>query len=194
MPRRNVLLAVVCLSSLTALAERPSGPLQAWVVIDGDHTHMTGNLEDADVARKASGGAKRYFWFRTQGKTYGTGDAALLDELTKAWAPVTALGEDMSKLGEQQSRFGEQMSTIGERMGKLGEQLGKGDLGGERAKVEASMKQASANMDALSAKMTPLSQQMDVLSKRMDVLSAQAQRRVNDIAMAAKAKGLARAL
>jgi hypothetical protein len=186
--QRNALLAAVCLSSFSALAEKPKGPLQAWVLLDGESNSMSGSTADIALAKKAASGAKRYFWFRTQDKTYGVTDITLLADLAKLWEPMKTLGDDMGKLGEKQGRLGEDMGKLGAIMGKLGAKLSRDET------AEAGMNQVSKEMDILSTKMDGLSKQMDALSKRMDEISAAAEKQVTEMAMAAKAQGLAKVL
>jgi hypothetical protein len=83
-------LAAVCLCSFSALAEKLKGPLQAWVLLDGETNSMSVSTADIALAKKTSAGAKKYFWFRTQDKTYGITDITLLADLAKLWKKIRA--------------------------------------------------------------------------------------------------------
>lgn len=92
----------------------------AYVLIEGDDVTMAGDSDDIRTAQRLQQGNAPVLWVRKNGKQYVVRDAATVQRMKAAHAPVQALGEQQGKLGEQQGALGERQGELGSRQGELG--------------------------------------------------------------------------
>jgi hypothetical protein len=135
------------------------------LVRGGPGLNMTGdNLNSADieaVKRKVQG---EFFWFRKDGKEYIVQDAATLERVRQAWAPLEKTGAEMEKQGKEMGRHGEAMGGYGAKMALAAVTF-------NQAKMEAlgkKMEEAGKPMEALGEKMEVLGKQMEAQQKEAD--------------------------
>ena len=122
-----------------------------------------------------------FFWFRKDGKEYIVQDAATLDRVRQAWAPMEKLGAEMEKHGEEMGRHGTAMGSFGTDMALAAVTL-------NRTKMEAIGKK----MESAGKPMEAVGKKMEVLGKQMEAEHAIADRATRGIIAESLANGTAR--
>jgi uncharacterized coiled-coil protein SlyX len=194
MTSTRLALVFAALSPLVALA----GPsrFESCAFVDGDHVNMSGELGDAELARKAAGGASRVFWFKRDGRAYVITDAATLDRIKEAYRPVEELGEWMGELGAKQGEIGAKQGELGAAQAKLAQKTAK--ISRLRAKgidvsvdtTDESIADLSDEMSSLGEVMEKMGAKMNKLGKKMKAASAKADAEVAAIVAEAEKAGL----
>ncbi|MBL8256082.1 MAG: hypothetical protein JNJ62_05735 [Pseudoxanthomonas mexicana] len=141
----------------------------AYVLIDGADVTMAGHRDDIRTAQRLQQGNAPVLWVRQQGKQYVVRDAATMQQMKAAHAPVQALGEQQGKLGEQQGALGERQGDLGMKQGDLGMKMAA--IGVERA--SASMRGNNTDEAASERRMKALADQQETLARQQDVLARQ---------------------
>ena len=134
---------------------------------------------DLDAIRRNVQG--EFLWFRKDGKDFIVQDAATLDRVRQAWAPMKKTGAEMEKHGEEMARHGKTMGSLGNDMALASVTLNK-------ARMEAIGKK----MEDAGKPMEELGKKMEVLGKRMEAEHAVADRAVRGIIKDAVASGAAK--
>ncbi|MGJ9419690.1 hypothetical protein ACHAC9_18345 [Massilia sp. CMS3.1] len=144
---------------------RSEGGESYALVRAGSRLDLTGNkVSDADIEaikRRVQG---EFFWFRKDGKEYILQDAAMLERVRQAWAPMEKTGAAMEKHGKEMGRHGEEM-------GKYGNQMALAAVTLNKEKMEAigkKMEDAGKPMEAVGKKMEVLGEQMEAQQKEAD--------------------------
>ncbi|MBD8530681.1 MULTISPECIES: hypothetical protein [unclassified Massilia] len=126
---------------------------------------MTGNNVTNDqmdaIKRMVQG---EFFWFRKDGKEYIVQDAATLDRIRQAWAPMEKTGAEMEKHGAEMGRHGKVMGDYGNQMALAAVTLNK-------TKMEAigkKMEDAGKPMEAIGKQMETLGEEMEAQQKEAD--------------------------
>jgi hypothetical protein len=138
------------------------------LVRGGSNLSMTGdnvNSSDIDAIRRSVQG--EFFWFRKDGKEYIVQDAATLERVRQAWAPMEKTGAEMEKHGKEMGRHGEAMGAYGNQMAMAAVTLNK-------SKMEAigkKMEEAGKPMEALGKQMEALGERMEAQQKEADRLT-----------------------
>lgn len=131
----------------------------------GSRLDISGNnVREAEMAAIKRAVEGEFFWFRKDGKEYIVQDAALLERVRQAWAP-------MEKTGAEMERQGKEMGRHGEVMGKYGSQMALASVSLNREKMEAigkQMEEAGKPMEALGKKMEALGEHMEAQQKQAD--------------------------
>ena len=141
----------------------------AYVLIDGDDVSMAGDSDDVRTARRLQQGHAPVLWVRKNGKQYVVRDAATVQQMKAAHAPVQALGEQQGALGEQQGALGERQGELGSKQGELGMKMAA--IGVERA--AASMPGNDTHEAAGERRMKALQDEQDALARQQEVLARQ---------------------
>jgi hypothetical protein len=148
----------------------------------GSRLNMTGdNVNSADidaVKRRVQG---EFFWFRKDGKEYVVQDAATLERVRQAWAPMEKTGAEMEKQGKEMGRHGKLMGDYGNQMALAAVTMNK-------TRMEAIGKQ----MEDAGKPMEALGEKMEVLGKQMDAQQKEADQTTRGIINEALANGAAR--
>jgi len=122
------------------------------------------NASDADIEAIKGRVQGEFFWFRKDGKDYIVQDAALLERVRQAWAPMEKTGAEMEVLGKEMGRHGDAMGKYGSRMALAAVTLNK-------TKMEAigkQMEEAGKPMEALGKQMEALGEKMEAQQKDAD--------------------------
>lgn len=148
----------------------------AYVLIDGDNVTMAGHTDDIRTAQRLKQGNAPVLWVREGGKQYVVRDAATLQRVKEAHAPVQALGEQQGKLGEQQGALGERQGDLGMKQGELGMKMAA--IGVERAgaSLRGNDTLEAANerrMKALQDEQAALARQQEALARQQEPLARQ---------------------
>lgn len=101
----------------------PSAPVEdvdAWVLLEGDHTMIHGSSEDAREARRLRTGNEPLLYFRRDGRAYVVRDPAVLASVRKAMEAHADIGERQAALGARQAEIGRKQGEIGARQGEIG--------------------------------------------------------------------------
>jgi len=131
------------------------------------------------------------------GRRYLITDPYVLTHAEEAYAPVTALGDQMGGIGKQMDGIGKQMDGIGKQMNDVGKEMngvGKqmNELGKEMqaakeagddarmAQLKQQMQGLRDQMKGLGEKMKPLGEQMKPLGEQMKPLGEQMRAAVPD--------------
>jgi len=126
---------------------------------------MTGNNVSSEQLEAIKRGVQgEFFWFRKDGKEYIVQDAATLERVRQAWAPMEKTGAEMEKHGEEMGRHGKAMGDYGSQMALAAATLNK-------AKMEAigkQMEEAGKPMEAIGKKMEALGERMEAQQKDAD--------------------------
>lgn len=135
------------------------------LVRPGSRLNMTGdNVDSADIEGIKRSVQGEFFWFRKDGKEYIVQDAATLERVRQAWAPMEKTGAEMEKQGKEMGRHGEAMGAYGTKMALAAASF-------NQAKMEAlgkQMEDAGKPMEALGKKMEVLGEQMEAQQKDAD--------------------------
>ncbi|WP_255427786.1 hypothetical protein [Xanthomonas sp. SS] len=193
----------------------------ASVLFEQSSTNMYGSSDDLREARRARHGDETLWWIRRDGKRYVVRDAATIQQLKAAYAPVEALGRQQGELGERQGRLGTRQGEIGRQQGAIaqgqaGQAMEEARRAGEQARLAASGGQAAAQsaartdaahadfaqqmaaletrQSALAEQQEGLARQQEVLAKRQQVANAALQRDIERITRQAIAQGVAQPL
>jgi bla regulator protein BlaR1 len=88
----------------------------AWVLVHGHSSSMSGTTEDLRQARSYMAKlGDDFLWFRRDGKEYVVQDGKVIDSLKEALRPQIELGQEQTKLGMKQSELGQQQSELGQK-------------------------------------------------------------------------------
>ncbi|MBN6114018.1 hypothetical protein [Xanthomonas bonasiae] len=193
----------------------------ASVLFEKSSTNMYGSSDDLREARRARHGDETLWWIRRDGKRYVVRDAATIQQLKAAYAPVEALGRQQGELGERQGRLGTRQGEIGRQQGAIaqgqaGQAMEEARRASEQARLAASGGQAAARsaartdaahadfaqqmaaletrQSALAEQQEVLARQQEVLAKRQQVANATLQRDIERITRQAIAQGVAQPL
>ena len=193
----------------------------ASVLFDGTDTNMYGSSDDLRQARQARRGNETLWWIRRDGKRYVVRDAATIQQLKAAYAPVAALGRQQGELGERQGQLGERQGRLGERQGAIAQrqadvamaqardasEQARRAAGGDQAVPRSAARHDAAHADmarqmaalgeqqaALAEQQQVLARQQEALAQRGQVANATLQRDVERIIREAIAKGVAHPL
>ncbi|MCR6625995.1 MAG: hypothetical protein NVV67_06940 [Pseudoxanthomonas sp.] len=141
----------------------------AYVLIDGDDVSMAGHSDDIRTAQRLQQGSAPVLWVRKNGKQYVVRDAATVQQMKAAHAPVQALGEQQGKLGEQQGALGERQGELGSKQGELG--LKMSEIAQDQA--AAALRGADTREAANDRRMKALQDEQDALARQQEVLARQ---------------------
>jgi hypothetical protein len=136
---------------------------------------MTGNNvtnEQMDAIRRTMQG--EFFWFRKDGKEYVVQDAATLERIRQAWAPMEKTGAEMEKHGKEMGRHGEAMGAYGNQM------------------ALAAVTMNKTKMETLGKPMEAIGKQMEALGERMEAEQKEADKATRGIIGESLASGVAR--
>ena len=148
----------------------------AYVLIQDNEVTMAGHSDDIRTARTLQQGKAPVLWIREDGKQYIVRDAATVQRVKAAHAPVEALGAQQGKLGEQQGALGERQGDLGVKQGELGVKMAA--IATERASAALQGSRArdaeiDRRMDALAQEQEALARQQEVLSRQQEPLARQ---------------------
>ena len=141
----------------------------AYVLIDGDDVSMAGHSDDIRTAQRLQQGSAPVLWVRKNGKQYVVRDAATVQQMKAAHAPVQALGEQQGKLGEQQGALGERQGELGSKQGELGMKMS--EIAQDQA--AAALRGADTREAANDRRMKALQDEQDALARQQEVLARQ---------------------
>lgn len=148
----------------------------AYVLIEGDDVTMAGHSDDIRTAQRLQQGNAPVLWVRKNGKQYVVRDAATVQRMKAAHAPVQALGEQQGKLGEQQGALGERQGELGSRQGELGVKMSEIAQDQAAAALRGADTREAANdrrMKALQDEQEALARQQEVLARQQEPLARQ---------------------
>jgi beta-lactamase regulating signal transducer with metallopeptidase domain len=148
----------------------------AYVLIDGDDVSMAGHSEDIRTAQRLQQGNAPVLWVRKNGKQYVVRDAATVQQMKAAHAPVQALGEQQGKLGEQQGALGERQGELGAKQGELGVRMSEIATGQAAAALRGEDTRDAAHdrrMKALADEQEALARQQEALARQQEPLARQ---------------------
>ena len=148
----------------------------AYVLIEGDDVTMAGHSDDIRTAQRLQQGNAPVLWVRKNGKQYVVRDAATVQRMKDAHAPVHALGEQQGKLGEQQGALGERQGELGSRQGELGVKMSEIAQDQAAAALRGADTREAANdrrMKALQDEQEALARQQEVLARQQEPLARQ---------------------
>jgi beta-lactamase regulating signal transducer with metallopeptidase domain len=148
----------------------------AYVLIEGDDVTMAGDSDDIRTAQRLQQGNAPVLWVRKNGKQYVVRDAATVQRMKAAHAPVQALGEQQGKLGEQQGALGERQGELGSRQGELGVKMAEIAQDQAAAALRGADTREAANdrrMKALQDEQEALARQQEVLARQQEPLARQ---------------------
>ena len=148
----------------------------AYVLIEGDDVTMAGHSHDIRTAQRLQQGNAPVLWVRKNGKQYVVRDAATVQRMKAAHAPVQALGEQQGKLGEQQGALGERQGELGSRQGELGVKMSEIAQDQAAAALRGADTREAANdrrMKALQDEQEALARQQEVLARQQEPLARQ---------------------
>lgn len=148
----------------------------AYVLIEGDDVTMAGHSDDIRTAQRLRQGNAPVLWVRKNGKQYVVRDAATMQRMKDAHAPVQALGEQQGKLGEQQGALGERQGELGSRQGELGVKMAEIAQDQAAAALRGADTREAANdrrMKALQDEQEALARQQEVLARQQEPLARQ---------------------
>jgi len=176
--RAALILAVLFGLVTTAAAAQPRTCEPSFILLRGSNVvMMSGDTADVERVRKAVAPGERAVWMRTAAcKELLIRDAAVIDEIERAWKPVNEVGTQLGKLGAEQGKLGEQQGKLGEKQGKLGAK--QGELGArlgnateaERAVIERKMRDLDARMQVLDSIMRTFDAPMRALDREINEL------------------------
>ena len=141
----------------------------AYVLIEGDDVTMAGDSDDIRTAQRLQQGNAPVLWVRKNGKQYVVRDAATVQRMKAAHAPVQALGEQQGKLGEQQGALGERQGELGSRQGELGVKMS--EIAQDQA--AAALRGADTREAANDRRMKELQDEQEALARQQEVLARQ---------------------
>ena len=141
----------------------------AYVLIDGDDVTMAGHSDDIRAAQGLQQGGAPVLWVRQKGRQYVVRDAATVQQVKAAHAPVQVLGEQQGKLGEQQGALGERQGELGSKQGELG--LKMSAMANEQA--AAALRGDHARDAADDRRMKALRDEQEALARQQEVLARQ---------------------
>lgn len=141
----------------------------AYVLIDGDDVTMAGHSDDIATARTLQQGDAPVLWVRDNGRQYVVRDAATVQRVKAAHAPVEALGAQQGKLGEQQGALGERQGSLGAKQGELGAKMAA--IGTQQA--AAALQGGHARDAELDRRMQALAQEQEALARQQQALARQ---------------------
>jgi len=136
----------------------------AYIVTDGEHQTMCGNMGDlfADEAKRDE--RKDVVWFRLDGQCWVVRDPAVAGEAVRLFEKVNEIGGRQGFLGAKQGRIGAEQGRIGaEQAAQALRRLGTGGAGDDSPSGEAS----AARMRELGEQMKVLGHEQSVLGKEM---------------------------
>lgn len=155
------------------------------LVREGQQTTFVGrydsNDKQVDALKQQFPG--NFIWYRHGGKAYVVRDAATLNQVAAAWAPVEPISADMRRLETR-------MHAQGDAMNALGQEMTAATRGTKAGNIDALGKQ----MDAQGKTMDGLGKEMDAIGKQMDVQSKRADATTRHLLEASVANGRAQAL
>ena len=134
------------------------------LVREGMRMDLTNKVDDADLKAIKRSVQGDFFWFRKDGKDFVVQDAATLERIRQAWAPMEKTGAEMEKHGAEMGRHGKLMGDYGNQMAMAAVTLNK-------TKMEAigkKMEDAGKPMEAIGKKMEVLGEQMEAQEKEAD--------------------------
>jgi hypothetical protein len=187
--------AAACAAPLLSVQAAPSDGLQQvrsihrlengepYALVRADsRMSMTGNNvtnEQIDAIKRSMKG--EFFWFRKDGKEYVVQDAATLERIRQAWAPMEKTGAEMEKHGKEMGRHGDAMGAYGNQMALAAVTMNK-------TKMEALGKK----MEEAGKPMEAIGKQMEALGERMEAQERDADKATRGIIGEALASGVAR--
>jgi len=189
-------VAVVCASPLLSVQAAPSSDSlhkvrsihrlengEPYALVRADsRMSMTGNNvtnEQMDAIKRTMQG--EFFWFRKDGKEYVVQDAATLERIRQAWAPMEKTGAEMEKHGKEMGRHGEAMGAYGSQMALAAVTMNK-------TRMEALGKK----MEEAGKPMEAIGKQMEALGDRMEAQQQDADKATRGIINESVANGTAR--
>ncbi len=113
---------------------------EAYVVVSGDRT-MTECASAADMARVSvlrRSVPGNFLWFRRDGRSYVTRDAATVNAAIQALAPERALARQQAELGKQQAELGARQAALGMQQAQV--RVDVPDFSAEMRQMEASLR------------------------------------------------------
>lgn len=161
-------------SSITTVSEDLR---HASVLLEAGNATVYGSGDDLREARRVRHGEETLWWIRRDDKRYVVRDAATIQRMKAAHAPVEALGRQQAALGEQQGVLGQRQGELGAQQGELARRqasLAREDasLARERARQadRGAQAAATARRDAAYA---DYAQQMAALGERQAAFAMQ---------------------
>ena len=150
----------------------------------------TGNhWRELEAARRSIPGP--FIWFRQDGKSWVVRDPAVVAQVTRAWAPVDTLSEEMQVYSGRMDVHGKKMEALGRRMEEQSRARGRSHEA-QMEKLAREQRELGRQMDALgrqmngadNARQEQLHRQMDALGARMGQLGERIGRQGEQLAMA----------
>jgi len=167
-------------AALEGLVPQKDSGVNYVMLIDDNHTTMSGSEGDVQRARRHKRPGERLLWFRNGGREYIVRDPAVLDQVEALWKPASAIGEAQGVVGSKQGAIGAQQGAIGAQQGVIGAQ--QGNIGARQGQVGARQSQLAARRErrspsdmeskALDASSQLLDNEMRALDAEMRALDA----------------------
>jgi hypothetical protein len=148
------------------------------LVRKGSSTGNVSNTELEGLKRSMQG---EFFWFRKDGKEYVVQDAATLERIRQAWAPMEKTAAEMEKHGKEMGRHGDAMGAYGNQMALAAVTMNK-------TRMEALGKK----MEEAGKPMEAIGKQMEALGERMEAQEKDADKATRGIINESVANGVAR--
>jgi hypothetical protein len=122
-----------------------------------------------------------FFWFRKDGKEYVVQDAATLERIRQAWAPMEKTAAEMEKHGKEMGRHGDAMGAYGNQMALAAVTMNK-----------TKMEMLGKKMEEAGKPMEAIGKQMEALGERMEAQEKDADKATRGIINESVANGVAR--
>ena len=178
--------------------KRRDNHLNYVLLLNENHTMMSGSSEDTDRAKSFQKGNEQLLWFRRGGREYLVRDPVLLQQVQEVYRPLHEIGGDQAKIGAKQAELGGRQAELGKKQAALGgkqaeigakqaqigarqaafaartagkERPDRDELESGRRQLELEMQQLDRQMQELSAQMNTFNSPMGELSKEMGSLS-----------------------
>ncbi|MFB3904345.1 MAG: M56 family metallopeptidase [Acidobacteriota bacterium] len=174
-----------------AAPQRSSGEedLNCVLLLDGDHTIMSGSSADKDRARSFQKGSEPLLWFRRGGREYVVRDPAVLSQVEEIFRPLRQIGKEQAEIGSKQAEIGSRQAEIGTKQAAIGRKQAEigarqAEIGSKQAAVAARQAARERPKDerALEVQLQELEQErrrleleLKNLEKQMQELSSQMQ-------------------
>ena len=151
------------------------------LLLDDQHTIMSGRVDDAKNAARQLAGA-RGLWFRRHGQEYVTTDPAAIREAEEIYRPVSEIGAQQGEIGAKQGAIGAQQGEVGAKQGAIGARQGQigakqGAIGARQGALgvkesrgvsDAETRELEVEHEKLDKEMAELDQQMKELDEEMN--------------------------
>ena len=190
---RTLILPLALLLALPLAASERNR--DAYVYNRGGSQFMSGGISFDSLGRITGRLNGRGLWVRRAGVEYFIDDAATLDAVDKAFAPMRELEPDldalhhrMEPLNDDEEKLEKKIDAISDKLDDEDEQL----KAGEREPLEASLRKLEAQLQQLEAKMRQLEADEERLDARQEKREAEAEQDLWRIVDQSIRKGVAR--